>query len=389
MSLFALYMNTVAQGHKVTREAVEEALSGNLCRCTGYQPIIEAGLRMADYPVVRVEAQWLAKMLADPSMSAPTNNASSRPTVGHRISTPQHYHRPTDLQSLLGLRVDQPQALLAAGTTDAGLWVNKLLQSYPAVIDLTAVPELRGIKTEHDQISIGAAEPLSEAFDFLAARWPEAHHFFGRFAGRPIRESATLGGNVANGSPIGDSMPFLLALDASLVLCCVGSPGASIERRTVALKDFYLGYRKTVLAPTEVVERIDIPSRGVDERMAAYKISKRFEDDISAVCLVVWARLEEGQGGPPRSEGLLIKDIRIGVGGVAATPVRAYKTEQALRGQPANLAALEAAAEVVQNEFSPISDMRASAQYRRTVLGNLLIKLGHEWTGDTTLRLEA
>jgi xanthine dehydrogenase small subunit len=387
MSLFALYMNTVAQGQRPTRAAVEEALSGNLCRCTGYQPIIEAGLRMADYPVVQVDGKWLA---------------------GHRIAAPQGYHRPTDLQGLLALRAQHPQALLAAGSTDAGLWVTKLLQSHPRVIDLTAVPELRGIVTEVregrggatgsaaaevaevaevtevtegttvHEISIGAAEPLAEVFHALAKIWPEADHFFGRFAGRPIRESATLGGNVANGSPIGDSMPFLLALDASLVLCSVAAPNAPIQRRTIALKDFYLGYRKTALGPTEVVERILLPQRAAHTRLASYKISKRFEDDISAICLVVWAVGTD-----------TIDAVRIGVGGVAATPVRAYQTEQALKGKPLTLATLEAAAEVLRNEFSPISDMRASADYRRTVLGNLLVKLGHEWASGETLRLEA
>jgi xanthine dehydrogenase small subunit len=409
MSLFALYMNTVAQGHSVSREAVEEALSGNLCRCTGYQPIIEAGLRMADYPVVKVDTQWLADVLAVPplaaastaaaSTAAHSNNASAGLSVGHRIAAPQGYHRPTDLQSLLGLRAQHPQALLAAGTTDAGLWVTRLLQSHDLVIDLTAVPELRGMVTKVresrggtggsgaaedtvgatvHEISIGAAEPLAEVFHALAEIWPEAHHFFGRFAGRPIRESATLGGNVANGSPIGDSMPFLLALDASLVLSSVAAPQAPIQRRTVALRDFYLGYRKTALAPTEVVERILLPQRQQGERLAAYKISKRFEDDISAISLVVWAF------GTDRIEA-----IRIGVGGVAATPSRAYKTEQALIGKPVTPASLEAAAELLRSEFAPISDMRASADYRRTVLGNLLIKLGHEWASGETLRLEA
>jgi len=379
MSLFALYMNTVAQGQKVTRAAVEEALSGNLCRCTGYQPIIEAGLRMADYPVVAIDQHWLADLLAEPSASALTRSSVPAPlSVGHRIRSPQGFHRPTDLPSLLAMRAQHPQALLAAGTTDAGLWVTKLLQSHDLVIDLTAVPELRGISFADEKISIGSAEPLAEVFHALAEFWPEAHHFFGRFAGRPIRESATLGGNVATGSPIGDSMPFLLALDASLVLSSVVAPQAPIQRRTVALKDFYLGYRKTALGPTEVIERIVLPQRAAHTRLASYKISKRFEDDISAVSLVVWV------SGTDR-----IDEVRIGVGGVAATPVRAYKTEQALRGQPATRATLEAAAEVLHNEFSPISDMRASADYRRTVLGNLLIKLGHEWASGAPIRLEA
>ncbi|MGA1253798.1 MAG: xanthine dehydrogenase small subunit, partial [Burkholderiaceae bacterium] len=337
MSLFALYMNTVAQGRAVSRMAVEEALSGNLCRCTGYQPIIEAGLRMADYPVVKMDTQWLDSLLATPAILADSDTSvakagSSLSRMGQRVSAPQGYHRPSDLQSLLALRAQFPQALLAAGTTDAGLWVTKLLQSHGVVIDLTAVPELRGIHgndaegSSGGRWSIGAAEPLAEVFHALAEIWPEAHHFFGRFAGRPIRESATLGGNVANGSPIGDSMPFLLALDASVVLSSVAAPQAPVQRRTVALRDFYLGYRKTALAPTEVVERILIPSRGADQRLAAYKISKRFEDDISAVCLVVWAQLDQAATVPSRSgsaDGPVITDVRIGVGGVAAPPARA------------------------------------------------------------------
>jgi xanthine dehydrogenase small subunit len=203
---------------------------------------------------------------------------------------------------------------------------------------------------------------------------PQLKSFANRFAGLPVRNSGTLGGNIANGSPIGDSMPLLIALGARITL--VGAQG----ERTLALEDFYTGYRKTVLQPDEVLAWVDVPRPAAGEFMRAYKISKRFDDDISAVCLALCMQLDgNGAVGP----------VRIGAGGVAATPVRAKATEALLRGkQWSQATALQAGAEL-RREFTPISDMRASADYRSVVLGNLVQRFWLESQGVRGINLEA
>ena len=221
---------------------------------------------------------------------------------------------------------------------------------------MTRVTELRRIERGAHSLSIGAAASLTEAFDALAERRPQLKPFFDRFAGLPVRESGTLGGNVANGSPIGDSMPLLIALGATLVLA------STRGERTLPIEDFYLAYRKTALAPDEVLARIEVPQPTPHEWLRADKISKRFEDDISAVCLAVALQVEDDR----------IHSARIGAGGVAAVPARAMQTEAALAGKPCAEGAFDAAASVLEAEFKPLSDMRASSAYRRAVLGNLL-----------------
>ena len=221
---------------------------------------------------------------------------------------------------------------------------------------MTRVAELRRVERGAQSLSIGAAVPLTEAFDALAEDRPQLVAFFNRFAGLPVRESGTLGGNVVNGSPIGDSMPLLIALGATLVLA------SARGERTLPIEDFYLAYRKTALALDEVLVRIEVPRPLPNEWLRADKISKRFEDDISAVCLAVALQVEGG----------VIRNARVGAGGVAAIPAGAIQTEAALVGQPYAEATFDAAARVLEAEFEPLSDMRASAAYRRAVLGNLL-----------------
>jgi xanthine dehydrogenase small subunit len=223
---------------------------------------------------------------------------------------------------------------------------------------------------------IGAAASLSEAFAPLVAAWPVLDNFAARFAGLPVRNSGTLGGNVANGSPIGDSMPLLIALHARVVLASVRG------QRELALEDFYTGYRQNLLAPDEVLAFIKLPlpradASGATPLLRAYKISKRYDDDISAVCLAIELTLEGGE----------VQGISIGAGGVAATPVRARHTEAALHGQPWTLATVQAAMATLRAEFEPISDMRASAAYRREVLGALLQRFWLESQGAQQINL--
>ena len=345
MSLFALHRQR--DGAAVSRDEALHALSGNLCRCTGYRPILDAAQTMRHWPDVPLDESGLLqqlKLLAQDGRATAADSASS------------FYATPTTLSELLRLRAAHPQALIAAGTTDVGLWVTKQHRRFGQIIDVTRVTELRRIERGAHSLSIGAAASLTEAFDALAESRPQLKPFFDRFAGLPVRESGTLGGNVANGSPIGDSMPLLIALGATLVLA------STRGERTLPIEDFYLAYRKTALAPDEVLARIEVPQPTPHEWLRADKISKRFEDDISAVCLAVALQVEDG----------VIHSARIGAGGVAAVPARAIQTEAALAGQQCAEAIFDAAATVLEAEFKPLSDMRASSAYRRAVLGNLL-----------------
>jgi len=346
----------------VDSHSAHEALSGNLCRCTGYRPIVQAAC----------------------SLSADAGQAvDETPIVAalHQLAaTPQtdgDYLRPSTLSALLQARAQHPQAQLIAGATDAGLWITQGLRRMPQIIDLTRVAELRQVERYPQHIAIGAAVNLQDAFESLAADRPVIAPFGERFAGWPVRQSGTLGGNVANGSPIGDSMPLLIALGAQVVLMA-HRKGRAVHRH-VPLDQFYIGYRQSLLAPDEVLAWVVVPRPAPGEWLCAYKVSKRHEDDISAVCLAVQLHVQDGR----------ITAARIGAGGVAATPARAVKTEAALIGQLWNEATLAVAQQAIQREFAPLSDLRASADYRRTILGQLLRRAWLESTGQKTIRLEA
>ena len=258
-----------------------------------------------------------------------------------------------------------------AGGTDVGLWVTKQHRQFTRVLDLTRVAELRRIDRTPKHLTIGAAVTLADALAALVAERPQLHTFATRFAGLPVRNSGTLGGNIANGSPIGDSMPLLMALNSTLVLASVRG------ERELPLEQLYTGYRTTVMAPDEVLAWIKVPTAAAGENAQVYKISKRFDDDISAVCLGINLQIDGGR----------VTHASIGVGGVAATPVRALHTETALRGQPWTLDTVQHAMAVLRAEFTPLSDMRASAAYRTAVLGNLLQRYWLESQGLQAINL--
>ena len=361
MSLFGMYQNRLCRGQAVTRTQAQEDLSGNLCRCTGYRPILDAAQQMGDYPPVSVDEAALRAQLRQiaPHAHLPDPDAT--------------YLAPQTLAELLQVRARHPQAQLVAGCTDTGLWVTKLHKQFERVIDVTRVAELRRIEHYPHHMAIGAAVPLADAFAALVASRPHLHAFATRFAGLPVRNAGTLGGNVANGSPIGDSMPLLIALGASVIL--MGVRG----HREMPLEALYTGYRQNVLAPDEVLAWIKVPLPAPGEFSRVYKISKRFDDDISAICLSVCLRLSDGR----------VQSASIGVGGVAATPVRARRTEAALLARPWTADAARAAGSLLRAEFQPISDMRASAAYRSEVLGNLMQRLWLESQGLQGINLEA
>lgn len=361
MSLFGMYQNHVCQGRAIDRELAQEELSGNLCRCTGYRPILDAAQRMAQLPRAEVDEQAIVQQLED---------LRAR---GAQVPASGPYLAPTTLPELLELRARQPQAQIVAGCTDVGLWVTKMHMQFPQVLDVTRVADLRRVESYPYHVAIGAAVSLTDAFDALLADRPQLKDFATRFAGLPVRNSGTLGGNVATGSPIGDSMPLLIALGGHVVLL------SARGHRDLPLEAFYTGYRKNVLAPDEVLGWIKVPRPVPGEMLRAYKVSKRYDDDISAVCLVVAARIEDG----------VVADIRIGAGGVAATPARAVQAEAALRGRPWAPDAVRAATDALRAEFQPISDMRASAAYRSEVLGNLMQRFWLESQGHAHINLES
>ena len=358
MSLFGMYQNHVACGRPVTRELAQVELSGNLCRCTGYRPILDAARQMGELPEVAVDEAALLRQLDE--------LAQQRTSGGD-------YLAPTSLAELLALRAAHPQAQLVAGCTDVGLWVTKMHKQFAQVLDVTRVAELRQVQVQADHLRIGAGVTLEDAYRALVQDRPQLATFAQRFAGLPVRNSGTLGGNVANGSPIGDSMPLLIALGAHIVLLSVRG------HREMPLEQFYTGYRKNVLAPDEVVGWIKVPRPADGEMLRAYKISKRYDDDISAVCLAIAMHLRDG----------VVERISIGAGGVAATPARAVQAEAALRGQPWTADAARAATAALRSEFQPISDMRASSAYRSEVLGNLMQRFWLESQGEDSINLES
>ena len=364
MSLFGLYQNHTARGLPLSREQAQQALSGNLCRCTGYRPILDAAMAMQTLPAVAMDDAKLLSQLKQLTHAPQALEADSA------------YMSPVSLVALLEARKRHPRAQLVAGCTDVGLWITKQHREFEQILDITQVAELQQVEDYPHHVAIGAAVRLTEAFAALVADRPQLAEFAHRFAGLPVRNSGTLGGNVANGSPIGDSMPLLIALGANVVLMRL--KGSRVAHRELRLEDLYTGYRTNQMAADEVLAWIKVPKATSRETCRVYKVSKRFEDDISAVCLAINLHIVEGK----------VASASIGVGGVAATPVRARKTEAALTGQAWTQITIERAKKVLQDEFSPISDMRASHTYRSTVLGNLLQRFWLEIQGHVTTDLQ-
>ena len=321
------------------------ALSGNLCRCTGYRPIRDAAYAL-DRPS---PDDALVLRAADPTPEAAGTHLSGASGV---------FERPDDLAGTLALLEEHPDAVLAAGSTDWGVDVNLRGARAPFVIGIDRLPELRGITVGDDAIEIGAALTLSEVERDLAGRVPLLDQLFPLFASRLIRNGATLGGNLGTASPIGDAAPVLLALEAALVL--VSSAG----EREVPVADYFTGYRRTVLGRGELIRAVRIPLP-LSEVTTFHKIAKRRFDDISSVAAAIALDVRDG----------VVVKARIGLGGVAATPVRARATEAALEGRPWTTETVRSAAEVMATEGTPIDDHRASAAYRSAMLGTALARL--------------
>jgi xanthine dehydrogenase small subunit len=363
MSLFAAARSGGTRG----RAAWKEVLAGNLCRCTGYGPILAAaeslGAEARDDDFAAGETETLAAQAALEDGSGLALESEHR-----------RWYAPQSLEGALALVARYPDARLVAGLTDVGLWVTKQHRSLDTVISLARVRELLAIGEDDSHIEIGAAVTLEAARFSLDSAYPALAPLIARFASRQIRNVATIGGNIANGSPIGDLAPALIALGATLVVRRSGGV------RVVAVEDFFLEYGRQDLRDGELLEAVRVPKPAADQIFACYKISKRFEQDISAVMAAFRITGDRHR----------VTESRLAFGGMAGTPARARGAEAALTGRPFDEAAVAAAMAALDEDFAPITDMRASADYRRAIARNLILKFYLETVGEQGVsRLDA
>jgi xanthine dehydrogenase small subunit len=375
MSLFALFKSEAAPNRAQTCEAI----AGNLCRCTGYRPILDAAQVM--YQAVPKSAlsgmeQWMftpattdaAPMPGEVELAAILRGLMRQDAL-HISSAHGSFIAPKTVDEFSSVVLAHPDAWILGGGTDIGLWVNKALQTNAMIIYTGEVDALKHIAVTAEGLRIGAAVPLEAAFRAMNRLYPELAHVWTRFASWPIRASGTLGGNVANGSPIGDTMPALIAIGAQVVL------RRSEAQRTIALESLYLDYKKQSREIGEWVEAILVPQRVFHNTLhiASYKNSKRNEQDISAVFAAFAVGLDLG----------VVSHCRIAYGGMAGTPKRAAHAENTLLGQTWSEASVRSAMATLPQDFTPMSDMRASAAYRMQIAQNLLLRFWLESSGET------
>ena len=351
------FVVSMAVGHLNGATDHDDVLAGNLCRCTGYAPIIRAAKAAEASPVpawMRLDAFNVAQI-------------SSGGLGGRK---PPGAFSPRDSDELADWYLANPDATLIAGATDVGLWVTKQFRDLGKVAFLGGVRDLQGIERQGGQLHVGAGVTIAALHAAVAQLHPSFAELLRRYGALQVRNAATIGGNIANGSPIGDAPPALIALGATLHL------RRGDVLRSLPLEDFFLDYRKQDRQPGEFVAGVSFADSAPGLR--CYKLSKRFDDDISAVCGCINLTVEGG----------VVRAARIAFGGMAGTPKRARLAEAALVGQPFGLAGMAVAGQALAGEFSPLSDMRASAAYRLRAAQNMLLRYAHDLGGDAVSVLE-
>ncbi|MET0436657.1 MAG: xanthine dehydrogenase small subunit [Devosia sp.] len=359
MSLYGLWMRNPSP----TRPAIEKALQGNLCRCTGYAPIIRAGEAMGTYGQPQGDVLWAERIAVKDTIKA--LNDGRRVVVGEGD---QQIIIPASLDDFAAVYEANPNARIVAGSTDVGLWVTKFMRNIGPVIFIGHLQELKRIAENASEVRFYAGVSYSEALPIIQANFPQLGELWNRIAGEQIRNMGTIGGNIANGSPIGDTPPPFIALGAKLHL------RRGEHRREIKLEDYFVAYGKQDRQPGEFVESVTLPLLPAGEKFATYKISKRREEDISALC---------GSFRVFVNDAGTVGMVRIAFGGMAATPKRAKAVEAALVGKPWTMDTIEAALPAFAEDYQPISDMRASAEYRLLTAQNLLKRFFLDMAGQS------
>ncbi len=348
-------------GALTDRQSVKDVVSGNLCRCTGYGPIVEAGLDLAARPLPDTRAQ-------DAGVARQLRSARGGGDVFRYEADGQVWLSPGTVDDLADLYLAHPDATLVAGATDVGLWVTKQHREFPVMIDVSRVEDLRHVEEGPRSLFFGAAVTHREARARLAEIHPDLDEIMRRFAGYQIRNTGTVGGNVANGSPIGDLPPVLIALGAKLFL------RRGDEMRILPIEEFFLAYGQQDRRPGEFVAAVEVPLLEEGERFAAFKVSKRLDSDISAVLAAFKLGFADG----------VVSDARLAFGGMAGTPKRAPSAEAALLGRPFDAMAVATAGEALRADFQPLDDLRASAEYRLQAAAGCLERFRLELQGIPT-----
>jgi xanthine dehydrogenase small subunit len=362
---FVMAMTGMLEEHdRFDEERLRSGLTGNLCRCTGYTPIIESGLACNNGEFDRINDLYPHKPMLDEFASL-----QDSPVKLHAEWLGQSHvaFSPTTLDEALAFLAENPPATIVAGATDLGVRINKLKRLPPTILDLNRIANLDEVAIVNGELHCGARASWTRVLAACGLAAPQFAGILSRFGGPQIRHAGTIAGNIANGSPIADSLPFLFVMEATLTLA------SATGSRELNINDFYKGYKQLALNPGELISQIRIPLPAPGELLQLYKISRRRDLDISSFTAAIRLRLSADES---------IEAASIALGGIAPTVLRARQTEQFLIGKPFDEETMQAAGDLAAQEITPITDVRGAANYRRQLTRNMFLKFYHQTKPD-------